>query len=70
MDSKIIFIDSEGPSIEEKEGEGRGGECECVSVCVEVGMCVTGPIQYPETQAFCPCPHINSTPCPTAFHLH
>lgn len=42
MDSKIIFIDFEGPSIEDREG--RGGEGEA-SVCVEVGMCVTGPIQ-------------------------
>lgn len=42
MDSKIIFIDFEGPSIEEEEGREEEEE---VRVCVEVGMCVTGPIQ-------------------------
>lgn len=44
MDSKIIFIDFEGPSIEEEEGREEEEEEE-VRVCVEVGMCVTGPIQ-------------------------
>lgn len=66
MDSKIIFIDFEEPSMEDKEEEEDTGACECA----EAEMCVTGPIQYPQTQAFCPCPHISDTPGLHAFHLH
>lgn len=42
MDSKIIFIDFVWPSIEKEEGREEEEE---VRACVEVGMCVTGPIQ-------------------------
>lgn len=52
MDSKIIFIDFEGPSIEERQGREEEEEEVSVSVCVEVGMCVTGPAQYPKTPGF------------------
>lgn len=67
MDSKIIFIDFEEPSMEDREEEEDLG----VWVCVLRLRCVSqGQYNTPQTWAFCPCPHINNTPHPNAFHLH